>query len=297
MKFVHLFIFFCSTAISLFSQNRLYVNHAASGANNGLSWANAYTELQTALQASQAGDTIWVAEGIYLPTAGVDRTVFFELKSGVRLYGGFAGVENTLSQRDWQAHPSVLSGDIGVPGDSTDNSYTILYMDNPDSLTVLDGFIFRFGNASYTAGDQIAASPYRSGGALYIMADWEAYVLVQNCRFERNSARNHGGAVYVNGAGSYDAAPTFRDCIFQQNIAGQDGGALARIGNSDLERVDFEGCDFISNRSGRFGGGLYYLDADVDSWLDLYNCFFQKNEAMNRGAATALQVGREEGLK
>ncbi len=286
---------FLSVSLVATAQNRLYVRASATGGNTGTSWTDAFTNLQVAIQSTQAGDEVWVAVGTYLPTDDANRDSSFNLPSGSKLYGGFSGTETNLSQRDWQAHPTVLSGDIGVPGDSSDNSYNILYLDNPDSLTIVDGLIFRFGYAGYTGNDQAASSRYRSGGAIYIMADWEAYATVSNCRFERNLARNHGGAVYVNGAGSFAAAPTIRDCVFEHNIAGQDGGGVARIGNSTLERLDFVGCVFRENRASRYGGGLYFQDANVNSWLDVQGCTFVKNEGLNRGGGVALRIGRVGG--
>ncbi|MBN8680559.1 MAG: T9SS type A sorting domain-containing protein [Chitinophagales bacterium] len=292
MKRIFLTCICLSGYLFLTAQTRYYIHQLATGANNGQSWQDAYTDLQSALQMTQPGDELWIAAGVYFPTSGADQTISFEPKSGVKLYGGFSGTETSLSQRDWTSYPTVLSGDIGVAGDSLDNSYTILYLDNPDSLTIIDGLIFRYGNAGYPTNDQLPASRFRSGGALYIQSNMESYALIQNCRFEYNTARNNGGAVYVNGAGSFDAAPTFQNCIFAHNTAEFDGGALARIGNSDIERPDFTGCTFMGNKAGRYGGGLYYQDAFVDSWVDVSDCKFIQNESINLGAGAFLRIGR-----
>ena len=77
-----------------------YVDAAASGANNGTSWTNAYTDLQIALGTAVALDEIWVAAGTYKPTTGISRTASFWLAGGVTVYGGFAGGETMVGQRN-----------------------------------------------------------------------------------------------------------------------------------------------------------------------------------------------------
>jgi hypothetical protein len=88
----------------------------ATGANNGSSWTNAYTNPQAALAVAEWGDEIWVAAGTYKPTSGTNRAQPFWMTAGVAIYGGFAGGETAREQRDWAAHETILSGDIGVQG-------------------------------------------------------------------------------------------------------------------------------------------------------------------------------------
>src|SRR5512139_3136979 len=72
----------------------IYVKWDATGpTHDGSSWAKAYTDLQSALAATRPGIQIWVAAGTYKPTTGSDRSKSFNLQSGVKLYGGFAGNE------------------------------------------------------------------------------------------------------------------------------------------------------------------------------------------------------------
>lgn len=108
---------------------RTYVNQNATGVNNGRGWADAYTNLQTALAAAQAGDEIWVAEGTYKPAApGGSQTTTFLINKDLKLYGGFAGTECNLLERDIALHPTVLSGDLN--GDDVDDDFVQNRSDN-----------------------------------------------------------------------------------------------------------------------------------------------------------------------
>src|SRR4051794_18860123 len=70
----------------------VYVVPGGAGTHSGMSWANAQN-LQAALSAARPGARLWVKAGTYTPTSGTDRGISFVLKTGVAVYGGFAGTE------------------------------------------------------------------------------------------------------------------------------------------------------------------------------------------------------------
>jgi len=274
----------------------IYVNSTAAGGNNGTSWEDAYTSLQGALAASQAGDSLWVATGTYFPTADSDRTAYFELKNGVKLFGGFDGTEAGIEGRDWEANATVLSGDIGTPGDSTDNSYTILYMTGVDTTALVDGFFFTGGGASGSGGINVPAT---CGGAIYINgAASVAYPEVRNCRFEKNVARYGGGAVYVNGNNGGDVAPQFTNCAFVGNRSEGNGGAVQKDGGAQWPTSDgFSGCLFEANEAGQSGGGIFFFDGDTYDTITIEGCTFKENRAGNIGGGICYLGGNENGAK
>ncbi|MFH1755626.1 MAG: hypothetical protein ABIA59_07965 [Candidatus Latescibacterota bacterium] len=63
----------------------LFVNINATGANDGTSWTDAFTSVQSALTAANDPDEIWVAAGIYKPTTSAIRTSTFQLINSVAL--------------------------------------------------------------------------------------------------------------------------------------------------------------------------------------------------------------------
>ena len=134
------------------STNIMYVDADTPNDSNGSDWSTAIADLQEALELAKicSGVTeIWVAKGTYYTTSGTDRTVSFALMNGISIYGGFAGNETMLSQRDINLNESILSGDIGTAGDASDNSYHVFYHygGGINHTAVLDGFIISGGNA------------------------------------------------------------------------------------------------------------------------------------------------------
>jgi len=133
----------CATAAA----DVIYVDADAAG-GDGTSWGTAYKYLQDALyKPPTGGDQIWVAEGTYKPDQGGgqtpgSRTATFQLINGVAIYGGFAGIETTLEQRDWTSNVTILSGDLN--GDDVgftnngENSYHVVTGSGTDANAVLD---------------------------------------------------------------------------------------------------------------------------------------------------------------
>jgi hypothetical protein len=193
----------------------IYVDaDATGGANNGSSWADAFLDLQDGLDAADAGDQIWVAAGIYLPTSGQGRSVKFAMKNGVGIYGGFdPPVDDTWAERDWESNVTILSGDIGVPGDSSDNSFRVFLNDfdaHLDSSAVLDGFTISGANSSNAIGD------FEGGGMLN---RYESSPTLSNLTFSGNAA-DWGGGMYND----YGSSPTLTNVTFVGNSAVTYGG-------------------------------------------------------------------------
>ncbi|HRZ83430.1 MAG TPA: hypothetical protein P5069_13315, partial [Candidatus Hydrogenedentes bacterium] len=89
----------------------LHVDAASTApAPDGASWATAYPDIQSAVDAAAAaapGDEVWVRAGVYRGTTDPVLT----LRVGVAVYGGFDGTESSRDQRYWAGRPTVLDGE------------------------------------------------------------------------------------------------------------------------------------------------------------------------------------------
>lgn len=286
-----LFAFFLWASIFSQAQTRHFVRPEALGQNNGSSWADAFTNLHDALILAMPSDEIWVAAGTYKPSESGNREVYFKMPSGVRLYGGFEGTEMLLEQRRWADHPSILDGDMGMPGNAADNTFNLLYAFQPDSNTLIDGFVFQNANANKSNVSFFALGA-NGGGLLMEGTDGSCYATVRNCRFQQNKARLLGGAVCVNGGDTGSAAPVFEHCDFVENSA-SGGGAVYRKGGSWADRpADFRDCRFERNAASVVGGAIFFRDTERSDTLDFQHCVFDGNSAVDRGSALAFASPR-----
>lgn len=248
---------FLLAAFLLVSSNaqavRYYVDCKAAPGGNGLSWATAYTNLQQALKGVWEAPEVWVAEGTYKPESGGVRagySLIYADQNAV-LLGGFTNGMTSAGQRNPAAYPTVLSGDIGIAGVNTDNSYQVVRSAAP--FVTVDGFTIRDGY-----GDHPSDQWQTYGAGLSAWGYSATFVKVANCTFLNNHARL-GGAVYMrNSDPSQDsrASSVFSNCLFVGNSAdpfatgGNRGGAVYNAGR---KRCVFVDCAFHANSAEYYG--------------------------------------------
>lgn len=256
----------------------LFVDHSASGANSGASWADAFTSLQSALDIVRSGCQIWVADGTYYPSSGYDlvdasgdstRYYHFRLINGVALYGGFNGSETALNQRNSTANVTTLSGDVGIAGNKNDNCFHVIY--NPaqtpaiDTTAVLDGFTITRGNADWSNVNHI------NGAGMY---NSYASPKVSNCIFSENTSVAHGGGMYNS-----DSSPEVTNCTFIQNTACYGGGM-----KNSASSPNVMSCMFTLNTAWEWGAGMFNESA---SSPHVTNCIFTRDSCYMNGGAMA----------
>lgn len=233
----------------------LHVDARAVGLNTGSDWDHALVDLQAALAIARERpgvSEIWVAEGTYYPTTDqADVTAAFDLMSGIAVYGGFAGYETALDERDPWSHPTVLSGDL--LGDDLhpafrnmdENSWHVVTTNSADETCILDGFTITGGNARGRAQSQ-----------------------------------SYGGGLL-----NIDGNPTIRNCLFQRNRAEFGGGGAANMIGSGMT---FERCRFIENSANASGGGAFW---NPDGNTQFSDCLFNGNESIGASGGAAVLGG------
>lgn len=171
------------------SAQTIYVNDDASGNNDGSSWTDAYTDLNDALTAASNGEEIWIAEGFYTRTSSNES---FRVEDDELLYGGFAGTETAINQRDIANHPTIISGDVdwndtGVPSSSNssmlNNAKNVFIVDSYNRA-LFDGLIIEHAFSTNTAGGGI----YINNGATNVQ--------ISNCIIRENVSMNRAGVLY-----------------------------------------------------------------------------------------------------
>ena len=238
---------------------RWYVAAGATGRGDGGSWTDAFPNLQAALAVALPDDEIWIATGTYTP--GTNPSATFALKNGVVIYGGFAGGETSVSQRNWTTQPTRLSGDLlGNDGpnftNTADNSYHVV---TGVTGATLDGVTISGGNASGGGNNGY-------GGGLF---NWAGSPTLRNSTLTGNNAVL-GGAIF-----NYASSPTLNNVTLSVNGA-TFGGGMLNFSNSNPTLIN---VTFNNNNASSNGGGIYNQDSNP-TLIDAKLC---GNSAANGG--------------
>jgi Right handed beta helix region/Secretion system C-terminal sorting domain len=278
------------------SVQKVFVKASASGNNSGTSWANAFTDFQSAL--NSCADTIWVAAGTYKPSVDANgivpadpRNKTFYIPTGRKIYGGFIGTENTLAQRNIYTNITTLSADINnddvVTGNrgnqliftgNTENNYHTVVIVAPALNAVqiiVDGFVIKAGKAAISSSTFTTPNGVISnnkGAGIYIK---NGDNLIENCNIIGGTA-SKGGGVYLEDGNTY-----FLHDSLLRNLA-DEGGAMYKLNAS----INLKKCTMFANAASYGSGGNL---KDGTNTID--SCYFKSNADAVEGGALFLENG------
>jgi predicted outer membrane repeat protein len=261
----------------------IHVKPTGQDSNTGASWSAAKQTIQAAIESANVTPDkcdVWVAAGTYVPTYQTDpfaeaRTATLLLRAGVNVFGGFAGDEVELSERDIAASPTILSGELGASGRDGNLFHVVTTESISDTAQFrLDGFTIRDGYAP----SALAPKPY--GGGAYCV---RGRLVLENDTFVTNSALR-GGAVAAEATCNLEVS----DSLFENNLAVHHvnnfeaaGGAIAKFGGT-LAVTDstFRANRAYETKDRGIGGAIY-----TDGQATVTRSQFEDNDAAVNGGA------------
>jgi len=189
MKTIILTMFLYCVGQQINAQDIYYVDGTAgSSTSDGLSWTNAFNNLDLALNLAKYNDIIRVSEGTYVPPS----IGSYILKNGVRIYGGYP--DNSVPDfwrnilRNPTNNPTILSG-----------HNTVRINAALDANTIVDGFNI--------TGTSRAIN-------VFVNSDVQGDFIFSNCNISGNSA-----GLFLFHKGS-NITPQFNHCNFHNSSIG-----------------------------------------------------------------------------
>lgn len=262
------FLLFFGLLLAAFTTSAqvVYVDADAGGANDGTSWADAYTDLSVAIDSAAAGSSLWIAAGRYV----TPETSPFFIDRELSLYGGFAGTETAVDEADPETNVTILSGDVmgndnGSVYDSelaADNNQVLVVIDTNEVSTftvTLDGLTIRDGAiaADYEDGSPV---PF-AGGGLYA----EARTRISRVRFTANRAPFGSASAHIFTTGSQSS---FDNIISEGNYSGIRGNHYF----NSVDSVAFTNSTFTGSTDVAVNGG--FISTVAMDGLTVDNCSF-----------------------
>lgn len=265
-----------------------YVKADGNNSNSGNSWENALQDINFALTKAEAYNKklitgqvparLWVAGGNYELTEGIT------LVDGISMYGGFAGTETTLEERDKEADAWNFTATT-VLKDKTGKSLIVLNQTEAfNTATRIEGFTLTNGKQgaklkgnvilSHCIVRENIAGNVTDGAGIHAGGTG---CIIDSCLVDANIGKNGGGVLVENGAvirnssiqnnvseytgsfnqgwggGIFNNSATVENCVISGNKAPHGGGIFVRHAASK-----FYNCLVVSNHSSKTGGGVAF---------------------------------------
>jgi hypothetical protein len=276
-------LFACLSIFSLSLSAQVYVDIDATGSGDGTTWADAYTSLNDALLAADAGSEVWIADGTYVTP---DTTSFFVDKE-LTILGGFNGTEAAATDAAPNTNVVILSGDVmgnDVAGyDSlsrVDNNRVIFFQDTNavSAYTItLDGVTIQNGNIEGFVDGSLL--PFAGGGLLSF-----AKSVVSRVNFTANHA-DFGSAIAMLFNTSDDS--TFDDI----NVTGNTTENEAQVYNRLNTGVVFSKSTFNGAADTGANASVMVFANEVGAFT-VTDCVFDSiSTASGRGAGVNITTG------
>ena len=295
----------------------IYVDALATGANNGTSWADAYTSIQPAVldaNAMPGPDNIYVASGFYASGAPYVFTDPATMTGGL-LYGFPTTLENFSGT---SPIVEVLATDLDVTRVEFRNSLSHIAasasgvrLNKCRFQGAMDGSVRArwcwlvrgakckfFDNRSMWAGGAITAEDCKlvhieqsefkynrtngSGGAIHVNNPWLSAIGPLG-RFKcENSIFGSNGSSFHGGAIAAKLAETkLVNSLFTRNRARGGGAVAAACSPTRDARLLMVNCTVFGNAAGIDGGGVELLDAGPHIvHTEIHNSILWRNWAL-----------------
>jgi hypothetical protein len=212
--------FFPNNFIISVSYSQIYVNSIAVGANDGTSWNDAFTDIQSGINAADASPIeteVWLLKALISRGHKLICMIMFRFTGDfqmlVTLFGG---------DRNYLVNTTIISGN---------NMHRVIY-NNGGGITntaILDGFTIQEGTSATGAGIYFQnVSPVvrnciitnnnstNDAGGVYLRGGTVSFI---NCTISNNTAVDEAGGVYLR-----DGAHSFNNCTIDGNTANDDAG-------------------------------------------------------------------------
>lgn len=260
----------------------LYVDASVVSSGSGNCWDTAYKTVREALITATINSSIkniYIAKGTYYTTGsqnGTDRngTFLIPQRGGIEIYGGYP---NGGGVRNVKANPTILSGDIGTPNNTSDNSYHVMVMTGTlpgAEPVVIDGLTITGGNAN---GPQFTyngvLTNQNEGGGLLLRENINIgdKIIVRNCIITKNTSSGAAGGLYM-----WSSSALIHNTVISENSASNGGGVF--IFDTHTPKII---NSVINNNTATNGGGIFNFNGSTS--LSIINSTIADNTASTDG--------------